>query len=74
MKEKKEYVDEYNLSNYDASVLISDKSISDYFNNVIKSDSSLKATSKIVVNWITSELFSILNENNLEIINSPVKP
>ena len=70
----KRYVDEYNLSNYDASILTSDKSISDYFNDVIKSDSSLKAISKIVVNWITSELFSILNENNLEIINSPVKP
>jgi aspartyl-tRNA(Asn)/glutamyl-tRNA(Gln) amidotransferase subunit B len=71
---KKRYVNEYNLSNYDASVLTSDKAISDYFDNVIKSDSSLKLTSKIVVNWITSELFSILNENNLEIINSPIKP
>ena len=71
---KKRYVDEYNLSNYDASVLTSDKAISDYFDSVIKSDFSLKASSKIVVNWITSELFSILNENNLEIINSPIKP
>ena len=71
---KKRYVNEYNLSNYDASVLTSDKSTSDYFDNVIKSDSSLKTTSKIIVNWITSELFSILNENNLEIINSPIKP
>ena len=71
---KKRYVDEYNLSNYDASVLTSDKAISDYFDSVIKSDFSLKASSKIVVNWITSELFSILNENNREIINSPIKP
>ena len=62
------------MSNYDASVLTSDKAISDYFDSVIKSDFSLKASSKIVVNWITSELFSILNENNLEIINSPIKP
>ena len=71
---KKRYVNEYNLSNYDASVLTSDKSVSDYFDDVIKSDSSLKVNSKIIVNWITSELFSILNENNLEIINSPIKP
>ncbi len=71
---KKRYVNEYNLSNYDASVLTSDKSISDYFDEVIISDQSLKETSKIVVNWITSELFSLLNENNLEIINSPIKP
>ena len=71
---KKRYVNEYNLSNYDASVLTSDKAVSDFFDNVIKSDSSLKINSKIIVNWITSELFSILNENNLEIINSPIKP
>ena len=71
---KKRYVNEYNLSNYDASVLTSDKSVSDYFDNVINSDSSLKTNPKIIVNWITSELFSILNLNNLEIINSPIKP
>ena len=71
---KKRYVDEYNLSNYDSSVLTSDKSVSDYFDNVIESDTSLKVTSKIIVNWISSELFSILNDNNLEIINSPISP
>ena len=69
---KKRYTNEYNLSNYDASVLTSDKSVSDFFDNVIKVDSSLKKSSKIVVNWITSELFSLLNENNLEIKNSPI--
>ena len=71
---KKRYVEEYNLSNYDASVLTTDKAVSDYFDNVIKSDNSLKIISKIIVNWITSELFSILKENNIEIINSPIKP
>ncbi len=71
---KKRYVEEYNLSNYDASVLTSDKSISDYFDNVINFDLSLKECSKIVVNWITSELFSILNENNIDITNSPISP
>ena len=71
---KKRYINEYNLSNYDASVLTSDKSVSDFFDNVIEVDSSLKKSSKIVVNWITSELFSLLNENDLEINNSPVTP
>jgi aspartyl-tRNA(Asn)/glutamyl-tRNA(Gln) amidotransferase subunit B len=71
---KKRYVHEYNLSNYDSSILTSDKSISDYFNNVINSDKNLKNYSKIVVNWITSELFSLLNEKNIDIISSPVSP
>ena len=71
---KKRYVDDYNLSNYDASVLTADKSVSDYFDTVIKSDKKLKESSKIVVNWITSELFSLLNEKNIEINNSPITP
>jgi aspartyl-tRNA(Asn)/glutamyl-tRNA(Gln) amidotransferase subunit B len=71
---KKRYVDDYNLSNYDASVLIADKSVSDYFDTVIKSHKTLKESSKIVVNWLTSELFSLLNEKNIEINKSPITP
>jgi len=68
------YINTYNLSNYDASVLTSDKQISDYFNEIIESDSELKNSAKIVANWITSELFSLLNKENIELINSPVTP
>ncbi len=71
---KKKYVNDYHLSNYDASVLTSDKPVSDYFDAVIKSDKTLKEFSKIVVNWLTSELFSLLNEKNIEINNSPITP
>ena len=39
---KSRYINKYNLSNYDASVLTSEKKISDYFNDVIKSDPELK--------------------------------
>ena len=71
---KKRYVNEFNLSNYDSAVLTSDKYVSDFFDDVIESDKSLKASSKTIVNWITSELFSLLNENNIEINNSPITP
>ena len=71
---KKRYVDDCNLSNYDASVLTADKFVSDYFDTIIKSDKTLKKSSKIVVNWLTSELFSLLNEKNIEINNCPVNP
>ena len=67
------YAKEYNLSNYDASVLTADKSVSDYFDSVIKSDNALiKDSAKMVANWITTELFSLLNEKNIEISNSPI--
>jgi aspartyl-tRNA(Asn)/glutamyl-tRNA(Gln) amidotransferase subunit B len=62
------------LSNYDASVLTAEKQTSDYFNETINSDPELKNYAKIVVNWITSELFSLLNKNNQDLNNSPVSP
>ena len=69
---KRKYAEEYNLSNYDASVLTADKSVSDYFDSVIKSDNALVDSAKIVANWITTELFSLLKEKNIEISNSPI--
>ena len=69
---KRKYAEDYNLSNYDASVLTADKSVSDYFDSVIKSDNALIDSAKIVANWITTELFSILKEKNIEISNSPI--
>ena len=32
----------------------------------------LRKSAKLIVNWITSELFAILKKNNLEIHNSPI--
>jgi len=71
---KNKFIETYKLSNYDASVLTAEKQISDYFNEAINSDNSLKESAKTVVNWITSELFSLLNKNNFELNNSPVSP
>ena len=71
---KNKFIETYGLSNYDASVLTAEKQTSDYFNETINSDPELKNYAKIVVNWITSELFSLLNKNNQDLNNSPVSP
>ena len=64
---KNKFIETYKLSNYDASVLTAEKQTSDYFNETINSDPELKNHAKIVVNWITSELFSLLNKNNQDL-------
>jgi aspartyl-tRNA(Asn)/glutamyl-tRNA(Gln) amidotransferase subunit B len=71
---KNKFIETYKLSNYDASVLTAEKQTSDYFNETINSDPELKNHAKIVVNWITSELFSLLNKNNQDLNNSSVSP
>tara|TARA_Y100000590_G_C15676138_1_gene998088 strand:- start:461 stop:1933 length:1473 start_codon:yes stop_codon:yes gene_type:complete len=71
-EKKYRYINEYNLSSYDSSILTSEKEISDYFDSVINSADELKKSPKIVANWIISELFAYLKKKNIEIINSPV--
>ena len=73
-EKKQRYINDYNLSNYDSLVLTSEKQISDYFDKVLMSHSDLKQSAKLIVNWITSELFAVLKKNNIEILNSPINP
>ena len=66
--EKKErFIKEHNLSSYEANILVSEKEISDYYEEVIK-----KCDKKLATNWITVELFALLNKKNLSISQSPV--
>ena len=71
---KKRYISDYALSRYDASILTADRAISDYFDAVINSDKQLKGSAKSISNWISTELFSLLNKDNLVISKSPVSP
>ena len=66
-QKKNRFIKDYNLSEYDAGVIVSDKATSDYYEKVVKNRSP-----KLVKTWVTSELFSILNKTNLTIDESPV--
>lgn len=68
---KLRYCSDYGLSPYDADVLISDKSVTAYFEKAIatlKTPSSVKTLS----NWITTELFGKLNKTGANIEMAPV--
>ena len=56
-------------SEYDASVMTSDRNIADYFETVLKESG---ASSKLACSWISGELFSRLNKDGLELSASPV--
>lgn len=49
------------LSDYDSSLLVSDKVISDYFDDGLKSGCS----PKLLANWVNGEVKSILNKNSV---------
>jgi len=66
-EKKKRFIDKFNLSAYEANILVSDIETSKYFEEVIKSSDV-----KLSTNWITGELFALLNDKNFEISKSPI--
>ena len=66
-KKKERFINEYELSPYEANVLVSEKEISDFYEEVAKlSDKKLAAT------WMMGDLFAMLNDKGLNISNSPI--
>ena len=66
-QKKKRFIEKFKLTTYEANILVSDIETSRYFEEVIKNSDV-----KLSVNWITGELFALLNEKNLEISQSPI--
>jgi aspartyl-tRNA(Asn)/glutamyl-tRNA(Gln) amidotransferase subunit B len=68
---KKRFIDEFNLSAYEATILVSDIEIAKYFEEVVAKMGKNRDI-KLAVNWITGELFALLNSKNIEISQSPI--
>ena len=69
--ERKEiYINEYNLSDYDATNLVKEREISDYFEETLKEEVDPKMAS----NWITSVILGHLNKNDISIKQIFVTP
>jgi aspartyl-tRNA(Asn)/glutamyl-tRNA(Gln) amidotransferase subunit B len=66
-KKKERFINEYGLNAYEANVLVSEKDISNYYEEVAKlSDKKLAAT------WMMGDLFAMLNDKGLDISKSPI--
>ena len=63
MERKHEYIEKYGLSDYDATILVKEKAVSDFFEETIK----LGSDPKIASNWVTSVILGHLNKNDLTI-------
>ena len=66
-QKKERFIKDYSLNAYEANVLVSEKEISDYFEEVIKNSDI-----KLAKNWIMGDLFASLNDKNISISQSPV--
>jgi len=69
-KKKERFIKDCGLSGYDASVLVSDRSMSNFFESCMK----LYPESKTIVNWLTGDILKHLNANNLEFSDAKLTP
>ena len=65
---KERYIKEYGLNDYDASLLVSEKAISDYYNELTKYSKAYK----LLANWVNVDVAGYLNKNSLTIEDFPL--
>ena len=68
-EKKQRFMQQYGLSLYDASILISSRDLANYFEETVKISGS---EAKLCANWVMGDLTALLNKNNLEITASKV--
>ncbi|MDD6467945.1 MAG: Asp-tRNA(Asn)/Glu-tRNA(Gln) amidotransferase subunit GatB [Erysipelotrichaceae bacterium] len=64
------YEKEYGLTEYDISVLVANKEVSDFYDAVMKHTKQ----AKMAANWVITELLSILNKANQSIEDAKIQP
>ena len=62
-------ISEYGITKYDANVIVEEKEYVQYYE-----DSAKNRDGKLVVNWMTSELFGLLKKNNIQFNQNPISP
>jgi len=67
---RERFVFEYGLPEYDADMLISEKSTADWLEEAVKAGGQPKAVS----NWMMGDLMRLLNEENKSIEEGPLNP
>ena len=66
-EKKARFMNEFGLSDYDASVLTADVESATYFEEVANGRDG-----KVAANWVINELFGRLNKDNQDIVTSPM--
>ncbi len=67
---KKRYITEFELPEYDATILIANKEVSDYFDLTVKHTTEYK----LVANWLMSDVSQYLNKEGIRICDTKMTP
>ena len=72
LAKKRRFVAEYGLTDYAAGVLTTERSIGDYFEAAV--ESAPKVPPVKIANWLSSDLFGLLNQAGIEFQDNAVPP
>ena len=72
---KARFIEEYGLTNYDASVLVAEQETAFYYESALKSSKSKDRhqSAKLIANWLIGEVFGAMNRENVGIKSLPFK-
>jgi len=70
---RQRFIEEYGITEYDTSVLTAEKEISAYFETAVQNLPSTVAP-KTLANWMTGDLFGLMNQTNLSVADLKVQP
>jgi aspartyl-tRNA(Asn)/glutamyl-tRNA(Gln) amidotransferase subunit B len=68
-QKRQRFGEQYGLSDYDATILVSTRAMANYFETVVKESGNQP---KLAANWVTGELSAALNKTDADITVSPV--
>jgi aspartyl-tRNA(Asn)/glutamyl-tRNA(Gln) amidotransferase subunit B len=73
---RKRFVEEYTLSTYDASVLVSEQETAAYYEKIVNASKATdkKQAAKLCANWLISEVFGLMNREGKTLDTLPFPP
>jgi len=76
---RERFMSSYGLKPYDASVLVTDQAMADYFEQSATAAATMMALSpdevaKPIANWVMGDVAAHLNRDGIDIIEAPIKP
>jgi aspartyl-tRNA(Asn)/glutamyl-tRNA(Gln) amidotransferase subunit B len=71
---RERFVAEYGLSRYDAELLVEELAVADYFERAVAAQPAAQRSPKTLANWISGELFRLMNQEGQSIESVPVSP
>ncbi|PKL80735.1 MAG: Asp-tRNA(Asn)/Glu-tRNA(Gln) amidotransferase GatCAB subunit B [Ignavibacteriae bacterium HGW-Ignavibacteriae-4] len=72
---KNRFIEQYEIPNYDAGVIVAEKEIADFYEEAIsKLENKNAGNNKLVSNWVMTEIMRMIQDRDTQITDLNVKP